>query len=390
MNKRMFRLNRTCGVYAWSLHSQHIIVSEMPASAAITLREPECRAFLGVRPSRFACRALLGAPPLRVQGLSSRLSSKVVTTCEPTHPCTPPRRGTEIASRSEAPLLGRAGGGYKAPIHVHSLETVATTSPCVTCLGGFWRFFHSIAAWIVFVFLGGFTLLGSSESRETAEERARRLFTERRDRFERSPSDADTASKFGRACFDWAEFARRNEDRKEIAEQGISAGRRAVELGPDSAEAHYFLALNLGQLAKTKQMAALGLVGEMERELKRAIELDSDFERGAPDRSLGLLYLRAPGWPLSIGNKRKGLVHLERAVQISPDYPENRLCVLEAVLKDNDQDRKRLQIKAYQEMLPRARAVYSGPEWETDWVDWDARWREILRQAPGSEGTLGK
>ncbi len=74
---------------------------------------------------------------------------------------------------------------------------------------------------------------------------------------------------------------------------------------PNSAPAHYYLAMNLGQLARTEFLGALKLVREMEREFKTAAELDAQFDFAGPERSLGLLYRDAPGWPVSIGSKRK-------------------------------------------------------------------------------------
>src|SRR5947208_15493408 len=111
------------------------------------------------------------------------------------------------------------------------------------------------------------------------------------------------------ACFDWADLVESNSHRAEIAEQGISAARQALKLEPKMGAAHYYLGLNLGQLARTKKIGALKLVGEMEREFLAAIDLDPKFDFAGAHRSLGLLYLDAPGWPASIGNRTKARLH---------------------------------------------------------------------------------
>ena len=71
------------------------------------------------------------------------------------------------------------------------------------------------------------------------------------------------------------------------------AGRR-IARESNSAPAHYYLGMNLGQLARTKGLAALRLVSQMEHEFTRARELDEQLDWAGPDRNLGLLYRDAP------------------------------------------------------------------------------------------------
>jgi tetratricopeptide (TPR) repeat protein len=49
---------------------------------------------------------------------------------------------------------------------------------------------------------------------------------------------------------------------------------------------------------------------------------------------LGILHLRTPLPPASIGSSRKGLKLLQHATELFPDYPENYLYLAEA-LRDN-------------------------------------------------------
>ena len=59
-----------------------------------------------------------------------------------------------------------------------------------------------------------------------------------------------------------------------LAQQGIAACRQLIARTPKSAPAHYYLAMNLGQLARTELLGAFKLVREMEREFKTAVGLD--------------------------------------------------------------------------------------------------------------------
>jgi tetratricopeptide (TPR) repeat protein len=219
--------------------------------------------------------------------------------------------------------------------------------------------------------------LGFSENASNFAERAERSFEEARKKFQTNTNDAEAAWQFGRACFDWAEFAKNDDQRESIAVEGIAVCRQVIARDPKSAPGHYYLAMNLGQLARTKTLGALKIVDEIEREFKTARDLDAKLDYAGPDRCLGLLYFDAPGWPASIGSKSKARQHLQRAVQLAPGYPENRLCLLEAYLKWGDKKNLPRELKLTEELLPQARKEFTGEAWAQSWADWDKRWKRI-------------
>jgi tetratricopeptide (TPR) repeat protein len=211
--------------------------------------------------------------------------------------------------------------------------------------------------------------------------RAEHKYEAAKTRFQQETNNVEAACQFGRACFDWAEFANSSDQRADIAEQGIAACRQVVSMDPALAAGHYYLGMNLGQLARTKTLGALKLVGQMEREFKAALELDPKFDQAGPDRNLGLLYLQAPGWPASIGNRAKARTHLQKAVKLAPDYPENLLNLLEADLKWGDRNGATREMKALEELWPAAHEKFGGTNWEASWVSWEARWEYLKRKA---------
>lgn len=189
------------------------------------------------------------------------------------------------------------------------------------------------------------------------------------------------ACQLGRTAFLWADCATNDQRRAQIANEGIRACRDAVARDPQSAAAHYYLAQNLGELARTKSLGALKLVREMEKTWLRAVALDERLDFAGPDRSLGMLYLDAPGWPTSVGSNAKARAHLERAVQLAPDYPDNRLTLAEALLRWHKRDELAAQIGALDELRSRAKVTFAGPDWEAAWLDWEARLAELKRKA---------
>jgi tetratricopeptide (TPR) repeat protein len=201
---------------------------------------------------------------------------------------------------------------------------------------------------------------------------ARRNFWQAMARYNKNGHGPKEAWDFARTCFDAAEYATNSSERAAIAEQGIAACREVIAADPNSAPAHYYLGMNLGELAQTKSLGALSIVNQMEREFGAALELDAKFDYAGPDRCLGLLYRDAPSFA-SIGNKTKARRHLQAATDLAPDYPENRLNEVETFLKWSDRNSAKRELKALEELLPKARATFSGDAWAATWADWDKR-----------------
>ena len=202
---------------------------------------------------------------------------------------------------------------------------------------------------------------------------------------ESQPADVVAAWQFASACFDQCEFSRNDADRARFANQGIAACRQALALDPNLAPAHYYLGLDLAQLARTQLIGALGSLGDIAKEWETTAKLDENFDYAGPDRNLGALYRDAPGWPLSLGSRAQARQHLLRAVSLHPEYPENHLNLIESYLKWNNRSQAVLAAKTLEDILPEARKKLTGPAWESSWDDWNPRWKAIqskLSQPP--------
>src|ERR1051326_6003058 len=206
--------------------------------------------------------------------------------------------------------------------------------------------------------------------------RAKRLYREAEARYKKEPDKAEA----GRACFDLAEFATNSTERAEIAERGIAACKDALSHDRDSAAAHYYLGMNVGELAQTRGLSALKLVDQMQREFELARTLNELLDYAGPDRNLGLLYRDAPSW-ISVGSKSKARKHLLRAVELAPDYPENHLNLAEGYLKWSDRTGARRELKALEELWPKARTNFAGAAWSSSWVDWEQRLKQLRKKA---------
>jgi tetratricopeptide (TPR) repeat protein len=214
--------------------------------------------------------------------------------------------------------------------------------------------------------------------------RAHEIYVEARKHHLARPNDAGAAWQLARACFDRAEYATNNTERALIAEQGIAACRQLLARNVRIVQAHYYLGMNLGQLARTKTLGALKIVDEMEEEFKSARALDEQFDYAGPDRNLGLLYLEAPRFA-SIGDRSKARRHLRKAIELSPDYPENRLNFVEACVKWGDLQLARREFKLLAALWPNARDKFTGPDWEAGWLDWEARLKRLRENISAQE-----
>ncbi len=228
-----------------------------------------------------------------------------------------------------------------------------------------------------FAFLSFFGLVTAAVAQSTNNPvfaaRAGAEFHRAQVQLQSNTNDSAVVWLFARACYDFADFATNDTERATIAIQGIAASRKLLAHQPESAPGHYYLGMNLGQLARTEILGALKIVREMEHEFKTADDLDKHFDYAGPARCLGLLYRDAPGWPTSIGSRRKAREWLERAAKLAPDYPENHLNLIESRLNWNDRTGATSELKTLDALWPKAQTNFVGEAWEQSWADWTAR-----------------
>ena len=229
-----------------------------------------------------------------------------------------------------------------------------------------------------FIFNAG-TVFADEAQNKIFAMRAEAEFHRAQIQFQSDTNNSTNAWQFARACYDFADFATNDAERADIANQAIFACRQLIARESKIAAVHYYLAMNLGQLARTELLGALKIVKEMEREFKMAAALDAHFDFAGPERNLGLLYRDAPGWPASIGSERKAKNYLQQAVKLAPDYPENHLNLAESYLQWRESDDAKKELDALDALWPKAQKQFTGEKWEQSWSDWSTR-RDAARK----------
>ncbi len=158
----------------------------------------------------------------------------------------------------------------------------------------------------------------------------------------------DVAWRGARACgFLTEEFPSNKHARAQFAEKGAAFARTAQAADASRVEGHYWLGINLGQLATTKTNGS-EYVPKVVDAAKEATKLDEKYDFAGPLRLLGTLYAKAPAPPISVGDVEEGVRTLDRAVQLYPGYPQNVLHLADALLADDKLDEAQ---RRYQQVL---------------------------------------
>jgi tetratricopeptide (TPR) repeat protein len=226
---------------------------------------------------------------------------------------------------------------------------------------------------ILAAFLGVFGVFAVDTPNFTAE--AEKAYREAHAAYETNQNSAEAAILVATRAFDYADLAPNNTIRENVANIGIAIARSVIAKDTNSVAAHYYLSLNIGQLARTKMLSALKLLDDMEHELKTVIKLDRKFDYAGGDRTIGVLYAEAPGF--SVGDKGKARTHLSKAVELAPEFPDNHLCYMEALAKWGEWKTLTEKLADYRAIVPKAKEKFTGPEWAYEWHDWTRREKVI-------------
>ncbi len=122
--------------------------------------------------------------------------------------------------------------------------------------------------------------------------------------------------------------------RRRTHTQGQHYAELLVAEYPQRVEGFYWLALNIGGLAEIAGIRqGLASVPRMVDNLEKAVNLDEAYDAAGPHRVLGRIYFEAPRRPLSVGDLKKSLKHLERAARLAPQNSTNHLYLGETLIR---------------------------------------------------------
>lgn len=120
--------------------------------------------------------------------------------------------------------------------------------------------------------------------------------------------------------------------RAEAFSLGYQIAQRAVELEPRRVEGHYWYAVNLSGFAVTQGVWQVWMQGhKILTALDAAVAAEPRYFFAGPLRARGMLYMKMPLQPFSVGSESRGLADLRQAVAVNPDVRLNRLSLGQAL-----------------------------------------------------------
>ena len=156
---------------------------------------------------------------------------------------------------------------------------------------------------------------------------------------EKDPKNDELYAQQARLLFFMALNETDKEKRIEKYQRAIDAAEQATKVNPKSASGHFWRAAAIGRQGLDKGvLKALNNASTMRDSLEITIEKNEKIERGAAHRALGRLYYELPGFPLSFGNNKKALEHLEKAYAIGPQEPANNAYYAQMLVKNGKKD----------------------------------------------------
>ncbi len=140
--------------------------------------------------------------------------------------------------------------------------------------------------------------------------------------------------------------------------KGKDYGERAVKLYPDNWEGHYWLGVCLGRYGETRGIIKnLFLVKPIQKEMETVLKINPSH--AGAHHVLGVIYRKAPGRPLSVGNKKKALRYAKKAVELDPQSLKYAVGLAEVYLAlDKKDDAK----KTLEDVLAMPPNLTYGPE----------------------------
>lgn len=197
------------------------------------------------------------------------------------------------------------------------------------------------------------------------------------------PDDAVVLIEGARVAMWLGEFMPSREERRPIVKEGITYTNTVLKLQPENIEGRFLHGVLAGLLGDVDHDYGLNAARTVDQDMRGLIEKNADVGHAGPWRVLGVLQLRAPGPPTSVGSLRNARKNLLAAVEKAPDWPENQLYCAEmefawAKEKDQPAEAQSARDRLHRHLLgPEAKAP-TGAEYE--FAKWQEKARELLQQ----------
>jgi tetratricopeptide (TPR) repeat protein len=150
------------------------------------------------------------------------------------------------------------------------------------------------------------------------------------------------------------EHTEKKKEKKSIFAQGVYYAERAIDLEPEKPDGHYWHGVNNGKYGETRGvLKSLFLVKPIKQAMNKVIELDRSYEDGGPDRVMGRVYFKLPGF--AGGSKEKSLEHLLKSKEYGPNDAVTRIYLAETYLELDEIDKAKQELDYVLNLEPDSR-----------------------------------
>lgn len=177
------------------------------------------------------------------------------------------------------------------------------------------------------------------------------------------------------------EYLTDDAEREKYAREGLTWVNTALKRDPEGKEAIFYRAVLAGFLGDLDNSYGLDAVSVIRENMEKLIEADFDIAHGGPWRAYGVLLVRAPGPPTSIGSLRNARRILNGMLEKAPDWPENHLYYAEFEFEWGDDKDDPDFARSARERLDKYLLGENAkpPEgYETEFKHWQADARALL------------
>lgn len=166
----------------------------------------------------------------------------------------------------------------------------------------------------------------------------------------KDPGNYDAAWKLAKFNYYLATHTDDSKERDTAFQDGIDAGKSAVQLQNEKPEGHFWLGANYGGAAEHSTIQGLATVNDIRNEMQTVLRLNEGYQDGSAYMVLGLVYLNAPG--IVGGDPKKAVEEMEKGLRFGEPNAFLHLHLAEAYKKVGRNDDARREIKKILSMTP--------------------------------------
>jgi Tfp pilus assembly protein PilF len=166
----------------------------------------------------------------------------------------------------------------------------------------------------------------------------------------KDPGNYDAAWKLSKFNYYLATHTDDATERDNAYQDGITAGKTAVQLQNEKPDGHFWLGANYGGAAEHSTIEGLATVNDIRTEMETVIRLNEGYQDGSAYMVLGLVDLNAPG--LVGGDPKRAVEEMEKGLRFGEPNAFLHLHLAEAYKKVGRNDDARRELKTILNMTP--------------------------------------